>query len=161
MHGILPAQRTGAHTPGSDHPFPGGNCRSAQPHPEAPAGVFPPEPRQDSSGLGHRPESSPCCGGGAARPAVGRNAEGIPGGAAGRIWRGAQFLLKTAELGLICVYKVYLSPALPLACRYDPSCSQYAYEAIAKYGAWCGTGLALRRLWRCRPGGKFGYDPVP
>lgn len=161
MHGILPAQRPGAYASGLDHSHAGGDCCGAQSHPAAAAGVFPLEPRQDSSGMGYRAEPSPCCGGGAARPAVDGTAEGVPSGASGGIGRGARLVLKTAVLGLICTYKVYLSPALPMACRYDPSCSQYAYEAIAKYGVWRGTGLALRRLWRCRPGGKFGYDPVP
>lgn len=46
-------------------------------------------------------------------------------------------------------------------CRFVPTCSQYAKEAINKYGAWKGTKLAVGRLLRCRPFGKFGYDPVP
>lgn len=46
-------------------------------------------------------------------------------------------------------------------CRFVPTCSQYAKEAISKYGAWKGTKLAVGRLLRCRPFGKFGYDPVP
>lgn len=46
-------------------------------------------------------------------------------------------------------------------CRFTPTCSQYAKEAISKYGAWKGLKLAIKRLLRCRPFGKFGYDPVP
>ena len=46
-------------------------------------------------------------------------------------------------------------------CRFTPTCSQYAKEAIMKYGSIKGTKLALKRLVRCRPFGKYGYDPVP
>ena len=46
-------------------------------------------------------------------------------------------------------------------CRFTPTCSQYAKEAIMKFGAWKGFKLAVKRLLRCRPFGKFGYDPVP
>lgn len=47
------------------------------------------------------------------------------------------------------------------ACRFIPSCSEYAEEALARYGARTGLALAARRLLRCRPGGPFGFDPVP
>ncbi|MGH7935343.1 MAG: membrane protein insertion efficiency factor YidD [Candidatus Binataceae bacterium] len=47
------------------------------------------------------------------------------------------------------------------ACRFQPTCSEYARDAITEYGVACGSGLALRRLLRCRPLGGFGYDPVP
>ena len=46
-------------------------------------------------------------------------------------------------------------------CRFTPTCSQYALEAVQTHGAWRGLGLAVRRLGRCRPGGPSGYDPVP
>ena len=46
-------------------------------------------------------------------------------------------------------------------CRFTPTCSHYAIEAVSHHGAWRGLGLALRRLGRCRPGGPSGYDPVP
>jgi len=46
-------------------------------------------------------------------------------------------------------------------CRFTPTCSQYAKEAVARHGALRGLGLAVRRLGRCRPGGPSGYDPVP
>lgn len=46
-------------------------------------------------------------------------------------------------------------------CRFTPTCSQYAKEAISKHGAWKGLKLTIKRLLRCRPFGKFGYDPVP
>ncbi len=64
-------------------------------------------------------------------------------------------------------YRVTLSPVLGAlagpgaGCRFDPTCSVYAIEAIRRHGAWRGTGLALRRLARCHPWGGCGHDPVP
>ncbi len=58
-------------------------------------------------------------------------------------------------------YKATLSPLLGPACRFAPSCSEYAAEALISHGPWRGSGLALRRFCRCRPGGASGYDPVP
>lgn len=69
--------------------------------------------------------------------------------------------MKFLALSLIRFYQLCISPTLPSACRFYPSCSAYAYEAVEKWGAWRGTGLALRRLLRCRPLGRHGYDPVP
>lgn len=64
-------------------------------------------------------------------------------------------------LGVIRQYQRFLSPVLPNACRYTPTCSVYAQEAIARYGALKGSWLAARRLLRCNPFGGHGYDPVP
>lgn len=63
--------------------------------------------------------------------------------------------------GLIWCYQTMLSPFMPAACRYAPSCSAYASEAIARHGACAGGWLALKRLARCHPWGGSGYDPVP
>jgi len=63
--------------------------------------------------------------------------------------------------GLIRAYQLLLSPLLGVNCRYLPSCSDYAQEAIALHGPWRGTWLALKRLGRCHPWGGSGYDPVP
>ncbi len=68
--------------------------------------------------------------------------------------------MKSLALGLIRFYQGCVSPTLPAACRYHPSCSAYAYEAVEKWGVWHGGRIALRRLWRCRPWGGYGYDPV-
>lgn len=69
--------------------------------------------------------------------------------------------MRAVLLRLIRLYQVLVSPALGVACRYEPTCSHYAYEAIERHGAWRGTRLAASRLGRCRPGGGSGYDPVP
>ena len=62
---------------------------------------------------------------------------------------------------LIWFYRHCISPLTPAACRYTPTCSQYAIEAIQKYGPFKGGWLALRRILRCNPWGGSGYDPVP
>jgi len=69
--------------------------------------------------------------------------------------------MKTLALALIRFYQSCLSPVFPSFCRYFPSCSNYAYQAIEKWGMKKGLGMAARRLLRCRPGGSFGCDPVP
>ncbi|MDR3303722.1 MAG: membrane protein insertion efficiency factor YidD [Treponema sp.] len=66
-----------------------------------------------------------------------------------------------AALLVIRFYQYALSPHFPPCCRYVPSCSAYAYEAIEKYGAGRGIALALKRLLRCHPFHPGGYDPVP
>jgi len=61
----------------------------------------------------------------------------------------------------IIAYRRWISPALPARCRFYPSCSAYALEAVARHGALRGTVLAVRRLLRCHPFHPGGYDPVP
>jgi putative membrane protein insertion efficiency factor len=63
--------------------------------------------------------------------------------------------------GLLRFYKTAISPFLPRACRYEPTCSVYAREAIERYGFWRGSGLAIARLARCHPFRAGGFDPVP
>lgn len=58
-------------------------------------------------------------------------------------------------------YQRYVSPLLPPACRFTPTCSQYAVEALRKHGPVRGLYLAVRRVLRCHPWGGSGYDPVP
>ncbi len=62
---------------------------------------------------------------------------------------------------LIRFYQKFISPYLPKSCRYTPTCSQYAVEALKKYGLFKGGWLAFRRILRCHPWGGSGYDPVP
>lgn len=69
--------------------------------------------------------------------------------------------MKRLLIGMIRFYQKHISPALPACCRYVPTCSQYAIEAIEKRGAFVGLFLATKRLLRCNPLGGFGYDPVP
>jgi putative membrane protein insertion efficiency factor len=64
-------------------------------------------------------------------------------------------------LAMLRAYKRWISPALPVACRYVPSCSEYAMEAVALRGPAVGLLLALWRLLRCNPLARGGYDPVP
>lgn len=64
-------------------------------------------------------------------------------------------------LAAVRAYQATLGPLLGGACRYLPSCSEYAAEAIARHGARRGGWLALQRIGRCHPWARFGYDPVP
>ena len=69
--------------------------------------------------------------------------------------------MRRIAIFLIRGYQWLLSPLLGANCRFQPSCSQYAIEAIREYGLLRGSGLALRRIGRCHPWGGAGYDPVP
>ncbi len=69
--------------------------------------------------------------------------------------------MRVVLLGIIRLYQATLSRVLPPTCRFEPSCSHYGYEAIARYGAWRGGWLAIKRLSRCHPLNPGGYDPVP
>ncbi|MDD2394077.1 MAG: membrane protein insertion efficiency factor YidD [Eubacteriales bacterium] len=68
--------------------------------------------------------------------------------------------MKKLFLMLIRFYKSAISPYLGNNCRFTPTCSEYAYEAVSRYGALKGSWMALRRLLRCNPFCKGGYDPV-
>ena len=69
-------------------------------------------------------------------------------------------IIKTFSITAIEAYRRILSPFLPQSCRYHPSCSAYAEEAIEKYGVWKGGLRALKRLGRCHPWHPGGFDPV-
>jgi len=69
--------------------------------------------------------------------------------------------MKTLLLFLIRLYQKFISPWLPPSCRFYPSCSEYARQALAKHGALKGTWLATKRLARCHPYHAGGLDPVP
>ena len=69
--------------------------------------------------------------------------------------------IERAMVRLLRTYKKFISPLLPPACRFEPTCSEYAVEAIKIHGAAHGAWLALRRLLRCHPFCRGGFDPVP
>ena len=69
--------------------------------------------------------------------------------------------MKWLALLLIRGYRLFVSPWLPPSCRFQPTCSVYAEEAIRRHGIFRGGWLTFRRILRCRPGGEVGYDPVP
>jgi putative membrane protein insertion efficiency factor len=69
--------------------------------------------------------------------------------------------MRALALLLITAYQKLLSPMLPSTCRFYPSCSEYAKQAIQKYGIVKGSWLALKRITRCHPGNPGGLDPVP
>jgi hypothetical protein len=70
-------------------------------------------------------------------------------------------VLKWLSLKALRFYKRFISPVLPSACRFEPTCSEYMYEAIEVHGVSKGIRLGLKRLWRCQPNYPGGYDPVP
>ncbi|MBK6722854.1 MAG: membrane protein insertion efficiency factor YidD [Acidobacteria bacterium] len=68
--------------------------------------------------------------------------------------------MKFLVLDILGIYKAFLSPFLPPACRFEPSCSEYARQAVEKYGALRGTWMGVKRILRCQPLCKGGHDPV-
>lgn len=69
--------------------------------------------------------------------------------------------VKKALILLVRFYQICISPFLPPSCIYTPTCSQYFIQAVEKYGPLKGSWLGIRRILRCHPGHKGGYDPVP
>ena len=70
-------------------------------------------------------------------------------------------MLSAVLRGLIRAYQLTLSPLLGNSCRYEPSCSRYTYEAVQRYGWAKGSWMGVKRIARCHPFAKGGYDPVP
>ena len=64
-------------------------------------------------------------------------------------------------IGLVKLYRVAISPWLGMNCRFQPTCSEYAIEALRRHGVFKGAWLAAKRIGRCHPWGGSGYDPVP
>jgi uncharacterized protein len=75
--------------------------------------------------------------------------------------QGIRVILTWVLLTPIYIYKYVISPVLPAACRYNPTCSQYAVEALKIHGPFKGFFLSAWRILRCNPWGGHGYDPVP
>ena len=70
-------------------------------------------------------------------------------------------IITKALVGLIRIYRTFVSPVIGPRCRHIPSCSEYALDAIKKRGILDGALLISKRILKCRPGGTSGYDPVP
>ena len=78
-----------------------------------------------------------------------------------KLFRLVYLILQKVMLLFITFYRTVISPYTPASCRFTPTCSQYAMEAIKKHGPFKGLFLAVRRILRCHPWGGSGYDPVP
>jgi putative membrane protein insertion efficiency factor len=159
MHGLLPAQRFATLTLGHHHAGPSGQSGEAQSSATPRAGSISPESSGTPGRLGHPGESARGRGEGFLHNAPAGTAEVVS--APGSIATAASGFVKLVVLSLIRFYQACLSPVLPSNCRFYPSCSSYAFEAVEKWGVWHGGRLALGRLLRCRPWGRYGYDPVP
>jgi putative membrane protein insertion efficiency factor len=160
MHGLLPAQRATTLTLGDHHASPFGECGAAQPSAPANPRSVSIESRQPSGRLGLVGEPPRGRGQSFIRHSPERTAS--PLSPAATVAASASGFMKFLILGLIRFYQACLSPVMPSACRFHPSCSAYAFEAVERWGVWRGGRLALARLIRCRPwSGSFGYDPVP
>lgn len=78
-----------------------------------------------------------------------------------KIWLLIRSLPSKGLVLLIRFYQLAISPVLPASCRFIPTCSEYGIIAIKRFGLFKGLYLTIRRIIRCRPGGGYGYDPVP
>jgi len=78
-----------------------------------------------------------------------------------RLLKGAERTLSHGVIALIRGYSLFVSPVFPRSCRFHPTCSRYAVEAIERHGLLKGLFLATKRVLRCNPLSKGGYDPVP
>lgn len=79
------------------------------------------------------------------------------------IWHGLSNIPRKIGVGLITLYQRFISPVFGgrAVCRFTPTCSEYTKTAIMRYGLVRGVVMGIRRISRCRPGGGFGFDPVP
>ncbi len=159
MHDFLSSERFAVHAPGDYHApscWQGGDSQS---HPQAPARSLQAKPEHHRNWMGCGAES----------PVYGReSSDGRPDArSSGLISARRKFFssgskaVKSLALGLIRGYQVLISPVLPRSCRFYPSCSAYAIDAIKKRGLLSGVWLSFRRLARCHPWGGHGYDPAP
>lgn len=77
------------------------------------------------------------------------------------LWQGFKMVLTKLLVGPILFYQKCITPYTPSSCRFQPTCSEYARQAIRKHGPFKGLALAIWRILRCNPWGGSGYDPVP
>ncbi|MDR2883119.1 MAG: membrane protein insertion efficiency factor YidD [Alistipes sp.] len=78
-----------------------------------------------------------------------------------RFWSGVKWVAISPFVALVKFYQLCVSPLMPHVCRFTPTCSEYALEALRRHGLLRGGWLAVRRIARCHPWGGSGYDPVP
>lgn len=161
MHHFLPLQRPEANALGHYRAEASWESRRPQPH-EAPlARDLSSEPDHDSGRVGYCAESARGSGDGSVPAPRQGDSPALPPVGAGGGFRWGSSAMRFAALTFIRFYQIYISPTNPSICRFYPSCSAYAYEAVERWGAWRGVGLALRRLLRCHPFGGRGIDLVP
>ena len=161
MRHLLPPQRPFSDPFGGHRPGACGECRGPQPGEATPAGGFPPPLPGPPARMGYRLESARGGSGSPVPDAGPGNSAPLPQSGRTQLLGGVPAAMRSAALALIRFYQVCLSPTLPSSCRYHPSCSAYAYEAVEKWGLWRGAEMAFRRVLSCRPLGGHGYDPVP
>lgn len=175
MYRLLSIERTRPQPSGSDGARGGGQRAAPQSAEAAGARSLPFESSLDSRRMGYRGEPAQGRGAGGFRQLDAGTVAALPlrasagcdcaGHAAGdRSWisgAGTASFLKRFVLAAIGFYRAAISATLPSSCRFYPSCSVYAYEAVSVWGLRRGLGLTLKRLGRCRPFGPYGYDPVP
>ena len=168
MRGVLSIERTRRESPGAHRAGIRGQRGAPQSRETAGAGSVSAESALGTGRLGYRGESPQRRGQGAvcnthsgADTAASHACSGAPQAESAGAGPSARGFLKTAVLALLGFYRSTLSPAIPSSCRFYPTCSAYAYEAVSQWGVRRGVWLALRRVARCRPFGAFGYDPVP
>jgi len=161
MHHFLPLERLTSHAPGHYDAEGAWQGCGSQSDSASLARGFSPESVGDPARLGYRAESSPhCCRTPFSGPGA-RDSALVSKRSALELRSAASRVIQIAVLLLIRVYQVFLSPLFLPACRFQPTCSAYAYEAVQEWGVWRGLGFALQRLLRCHPFGGYGYDPAP
>ena len=161
MHGVLSIKRTRREPLGADGASSSRECGGPQPGEAASAGSFPAESCGHSGRLGHCCEPSPRGGKGTVHDSGAAIDPLISGGTPASLAAQGPSPLKFLVLAAISFYRACISPAIPSSCRFYPTCSAYAYEAVSKWGVQRGLWIALKRVGRCRPLSGYGYDPVP
>ena len=161
MHDLFQSQRASTNPAGDYGAGAAGQGGGAESDEAPAAGDLSAASRVDSGRMGYCAEPSPGRRRGRILESGARTVEALPAGAASGARARFPITMKIIALGIIRFYQACISPTLPSSCRFYPSCSAYAYEAVEKWGVWRGTRMALRRLLRCRPYAGHGYDPVP